>query len=238
MRFPMSVGIGVLLAIMAGAPQVASNEADAKATEIYAQAYTQNPNAADFYQQLKLLQNLVGRNPALASILSQFESQIGTINSSTTNIFGNSLSSTWSQSWNVGPGVYHFHPGATIQVTVNGVAKQEVVGQDGIVYFSDPSTVQIYSNGDLSFGTLAAMGDTQAIQNAMGDFSSITMSNFLNGVTGLQSLMNSMSPAIHQMVQNETQTMQALENFEKLGYQNITDVNQQIARNLQTVIGG
>jgi modulator of FtsH protease HflC len=31
-------------------------EADAKATEIYAQAYTQNPNAADFYNFLKSME--------------------------------------------------------------------------------------------------------------------------------------------------------------------------------------
>ena len=31
-------------------------EADAKATEIYAQAYTQNPNAADFYKFLKSME--------------------------------------------------------------------------------------------------------------------------------------------------------------------------------------
>ena len=67
-------------------------------------------------------------------------------------------------------------------------------------------------------------------------FSTI-MSNFENGVTGIQTLMNSPSAALQQEIQNTTQTMQAEENFEKEAFDSITNVNQQIMQLVASTIG-
>jgi hypothetical protein len=40
-------------------------EADAKATEIYARAYTQNPQAAEFYAFLKTLETITKSSPKI-----------------------------------------------------------------------------------------------------------------------------------------------------------------------------
>ncbi len=197
-----------------------------------------NPNVADFYKQLNLLQNMVEKNPALSAIFSQIQSEIGTINSTTTNIFpGGNGAPSWSNQWSVSPGVYHFPPGAKIRVSGNGGTQYITVPSNGIVYISSNSTVQIWGNVQYSFGQLAGMGDYQDIQKALSGFSSQAMSNFTSGVTGLQAVLNSMSPATQTQIQNETQTMQAMENFEKQAYQEVTNVNQQIMRLVQSVMG-
>ncbi len=63
------------------------------------------------------------------------------------------------------------------------------------------------------------------------------MSNFENGVSSIQTLLNGASPAIQQEIQSDTQTMQATENFEKESFASITNVNQQIMKLVQQVMG-
>lgn len=197
------------------------------------------PNVADFYAQLAQLKQLVLNDPALATVASQLEADIGTLN-------GNSNKFTQDINWTISKaGYYNFPPGSY----VNGNPVQ------GLVYVPANTQCTIFvatgSPVTLTFGQMAAMGDYTDIQNIMTswttpssggsgsgtNWSSTVMSNFENGVTGIQTLLNSPSAGIQQQIQNVTQTMQAEENFEKEAFDSITNVNQQIMKLVGTVIG-
>lgn len=196
-------------------------------------------DAANFFATLQKLKTLVGQDPALNSLVDQLTSDIKTINGQTTDGTKGNPNVDGTYSWDVGPGFYHFPPGSTVYVD----GKPEIVPANGELYFSSPSTHLNYAygagtnKGPLNFGELAAMGDTQDIAKSMGKWSDTVMSNFENGVTGIQTLLNGASPAIQQQIQAETQTMQAEENFEKASFKSITDMNQQIMRLIQQSMG-
>lgn len=202
------------------------------------------PDVADFYTQLTQLKQLVLNDPALSAVASQLEADIGTLNNNSIVIDD----TNWS--WNISKaGYYNFPPGSEIYFNGSDI----VIPQNGVVYL--PAGTDVFlgnSRGDkFTFGQLAAMGGYSAIQKAMiswtssntGDngqgtnWSSEMMSNFENGVTGIQTLLNSPSAGLQQQIQNVTQTMQAEENFEKEAYDSITNVNQQIMKLVGTVIG-
>ncbi len=204
-------------------------------------------NIADFYTQLQNLKNLVLNDPALSSVASQLEADIGTIN-------GNSVSfneangdspPTWT---NQTAGYYNFPPGA--HVTFNG--QQITVPPNGVIYVPAGTTVVVGGQGNdqdqsFTFGQLAAMGDYGDIASQMSqwengggsgtNWSGTVMSNFTNGVTGIQTLMNSPSAAIQQEITNDTNTEQAEENFMKQALQSITNVNQQVMQLVASTIG-
>lgn len=188
------------------------------------------PNAADFFATLNKLRTLVEQNPALSGLVKELQGDINTIDHQRVTLPPN-------YSWTVGPGYYQFPPGmAGTTITVNG--KSFVIPANGKVYFSQKSTIQLPDGqSSFTFGELAAMGDTQAIQQTMAGWDSKVMSNFENGVTGIQTLLNGASPAIQQQIQTTTQLMQARENFEKQAYSSITTMNQMIMKMIQQVMG-
>ncbi len=199
------------------------------------------PNVADFYSQLAQLKQLVLNDPALSTVASQLEADIGTLN-------GNTMTATSDVDWTIKTAGYYNFP---VPTSVNGKTVT------GLVYVPANSGCSIAAGSGqgesvtLTFGQLAAMGDYSDIQTQMtnwtnpngGDsgngtnWSSEVMSNFENGVTGIQTLLNSPSAGLQQQIQNVTQTMQAEENFEKEAYDSITNVNQQVMKLVGTVIG-
>lgn len=201
-------------------------------------------NIADFYTQLQNLKNLVLNDPALSSVASQLEADIGTIN-------GNSVKFDMidgdGPAWtNQTAGYYNFPPGT--QVNFNG--KTITVPPSGVVYVPAGTAVSIEGNQaseSFTFGQLAAMGDYGDIASQMSqwengggsgtNWSGTVMSNFTNGVTGIQTLMNSPSAAIQQEITNETNIEQAEENFMKQALQSITNVNQQVMQLVASTIG-
>ena len=132
-------------------------------------------------------------------------------------------------------GFYHFPAGS--DVWING--REVHVPPSGEVYIPAGAKIRVNpkQGTNFNFGDLAGMGDTQDIDKEMGSWSNTVMSNFENGVTGIQTLLNGASPAIQQQMQTMTQTMQARENFEKQAFSSITSMNQQIMRMIQQVMG-
>jgi hypothetical protein len=193
-------------------------------------------SAADFFSKMKELQSLVEQNPALQSLVTQLQSDIGTINDQSTVglIQGDYYYSIGSS------GYYTFPPDTKVSFTLNNKKTQFISG-NGPVYLPAGTIVDIKAADvpakGFTFGQLAAMGDTQVLSNVMQKWSSTIMSNFENGVTGIQTLLNGASPAIQQQIQNTTQTMQAEENFEKEAYDTIININQQILKLIQQVMG-
>lgn len=189
------------------------------------------PNAADYFKQLAALKDLVLKNPSLAGITSQFLSDAATVE-------GMQVAVKAGVSWTVKAGYYNFPPGTVVNVTTGGVTKQITIGPNGgQIYVGEQSTFSLKSDTTLSFGQLAAMGNTDAIQATMGDWTTQAMSNFINATTAIQTLLNSMSPAIQQEIQNTTQTMSARENFEKEAFASITNLNQQIMALIKSILG-
>ncbi len=210
-----------------------------------------NPNTADFYAQLQKLKALVQNDPGLGKIVNQFEADIGTINGQTVT-FNSDIN------WDItSPGYYNFPPGTVIDVAVGSnhpFYEVYKVPPSGVIYIDKPGNVTMKVDSKkpltLTFGQLAAMGNTDAIAKQMkewensdspsqngSNWSSTIMSNFENSVTGVQTLLNSPSAALQQEIQNTTQTMQAEENFEKEAFNSITNVNQQVMRLIQSVMG-
>ncbi len=202
-------------------------------------------NIADFYTQLQNLKNLVLNDPALSSVASQLEADIGTINGNSVNF---DMEAGNGPSWtNQTSGYYNFPPGA--QVYFNG--KEVTVPNNGVLYVPAGTQCSVASgassSNSFSFGQLAAMGDYSDIAAQMSkwengggtgtNWSGTVMSNFENGVTGIQTLMNSPSAAIQQEITNETNTAQAEENFMKEALTSITDVNQQVMQLVASTIG-
>jgi hypothetical protein len=178
------------------------------------------PNAVDFFKTMQKLKTLVEQDPALSSVVKQLESDMGIINNQV-------VPANTQLGWNVSAGYYNFPPGTTI--VFNGKTIQ-VSGETYLPggYVSIPSSS--IPAGGFTFGQIVAMGGSVEVGELMGDWSTTLMSNFENGVTGIQTLLNGASPAIQQEIQNTTQMMQARENFEKQAFSSITNVIQQITR--------
>ncbi len=199
---------------------------------------------ADFYAQLQNLKNLALNDPALDSVISQLQADINTMNGNSVD-FGDSLPS-WT---NETAGYYNFPPGTKVQFD----GQEVTIPPNGVIYVpagtkvfipqQSPNEPSIYT-----FGQLAAMGDYGDISAQMSkwengggsgtNWSGTIMSNFINGVTGIQTLMNSPSAAIQQQMQNTTTTMQAEEAFIKQAFNSITQVNDNVMKAIRAVIGG
>ncbi len=182
------------------------------------------PNADDFFKTLGQLNTLVTQNPALSSLVDQLKSDVQTIN-------GQTYTSPGDASWAVSAGYYNFPPNTLIEYN------KQTISVSGEIYLSGGNVVLLNIGQTYTFGQLAAMGATSIIQKQMGSWSTTIMSNFENGVSSIQTLLNGASPAIQQEIQSDTQTMQATENFEKESFASITNVNQQIMKLVQQVMG-
>lgn len=199
------------------------------------------PNAADFFAKLQQLETLVDQDPALQSLISQLQSDVGTINNQVIpgmDSKNNPLTYNWSVTagyYNI-PSVDTYNGKAGLWVTYNG---KRTFFPAGECYLSG-GTMSV-SGSDIpkgmSIGQFVGMGGASVVGQVMGDWSSTVMSNFENGVTGIQTLLNGASPAIQQQIQNTTQTMQAEENFEKEAFDSVVNVNQQIMKLIQQVMG-
>lgn len=212
------------------------------------------PNATDFFAKMQQLQALVNQDPALQDLIPQLQADAQTINnqSITPGMLpptGTPPSAPTSFDWDITAGYYnipavlctdkndpHFGQEGLYITFANGQKTWFPAGEDYLPAGHMHIDAKDIPNG-LTLGQLAGMGGTSVISQVMGGWSTTVMSNFENGVTGIQTLLNGASPAIQQQIQNTTQTMQAEENFEKEAFNSIVNVNQQIMKLVQQVMG-